>query len=175
MDARSQDYLNTFLATLSPEKRASYTSFTADYFCADEYNANVCAQLIKKGEKRASCSMELWYSQEGEEHPQVGHLHVVTDWHGDPHCIIEITDVSHCPFNKVTPEFAASEGEGDKSYEWWRKAHWDFFSKECEELGVEMKEDMLLVLERFEVAYDAEQNCLVQPTIDKPSGCGHSL
>ncbi len=155
MDARAQQYLDTFLNTLSPEQRRQYTRFSADYFCADEYNANLCAQLIKQGEKRASCSMDIWYSQEGEERPETGHLHVVTDWNGTPHCIIEITDVSTCPFNEVTAEFAAAEGEGDKSYEWWREAHWAFFSRECEELGIEMREDILLVLERFEVVYAA--------------------
>lgn len=66
MDARAQQYLDTFLNTLSPEQRRQYTRFSADYFCADEYNANLCAQLIKQGEKRASCSMDIWYSQEAK-------------------------------------------------------------------------------------------------------------
>ena len=52
-------------------------------------------------------------------------------------CIIEITFVSKCEYIGVTPEFAAAEGEGDKTLVWWRDAHWRFFSKECEELGIE--------------------------------------
>ena len=40
-----------------------------------------------------------------------------------------------------------------KTSDYWREAHWDFFSKECAELGVSPCEDMLLVLERFEVVY----------------------
>lgn len=153
MDARAQRYLDTFLSTLSQEQRQQHASFSADYFCADEYNANLCAELIKKGEKLASCSLDIWYSQEGEERPETGHLQVVTDWHGEPQCIIKITEVSTCAFNQVSAEFAAAEGEGDKSYAWWRDAHWTFFSKECEELGIEMREDILLVLEHFEVVY----------------------
>jgi len=61
--------------------------------------------------------------------------------------------VSECRFSEVTPEFAAAEGEGDKSLEWWRKAHWDFFSIECEEQGVSASESMVLVLEKFKVVY----------------------
>lgn len=153
MEERHQAFLKQYLSTLPSDVAAKYTSFSADYFCSDEHNANICANLILRGEKQASCSMDYWYSHEGEAKPVVGHLQVVTNWHGDPVCIIEITSVSKCQYNEVTPEFAASEGEGDKTLAWWREAHWAFFSLECEELGIEPSEDMLLVLERFKVVY----------------------
>ncbi|EGQ8181628.1 TPA: ASCH domain-containing protein [Vibrio parahaemolyticus] len=153
MDERSQTYLSEYLNSLPSETAKNYTSFSADYFCADEYNANVCADLILRGEKRASCSLEYWYSQKGEPMPEVGHLQVVTNWEGKPTCIIELTSVSKCKYCDVTAEFAAKEGEGDKSLSWWRKAHWKFFSLECDELGIKPTEDMLLVLECFKVVY----------------------
>ncbi len=53
---------------------SQYTSFSADYYCADEYNANLCAQLILKGDKQASCSLEYWYSRRREAMPVVGHF-----------------------------------------------------------------------------------------------------
>ena len=151
MDERSKSYLEQYLSSLPDEVVSKYTSFSADYFCADEYNANLCADLILKGEKTATCSLDIWYSEQGEVMPKVGHLMVVTNWNGEPVCIVEITSVSKCKYNEVTEEFAASEGEGDKSLSWWRKAHWDFFSKECEELNIQPSEDMLLVLERFKL------------------------
>lgn len=153
MERRSQAYLDQYLASLPADVVQRYTSFSADYFCADEYNANLCADLIARGEKRASCSMEYWYRHEGELMPQVGHLQVVTDWNGNPICIIEITSVSRCQYSEVTAEFAAEEGEGDKSLKWWQDAHWRFFSRECDELGIEPTLDMMLVLERFQVVY----------------------
>lgn len=85
--------------------------------------------------------------------PVAGHLQVVTDWDGKPTCIVEITSVSSCPYNEVTAEFAAAEGEGDKTLGWWREAHWNFFSRECEELNINPSEDMMLVLERFKVVH----------------------
>ena len=125
----------------------------ADYFCADEENANICSELILRGEKTASCSMKYWYESGLEPMPMVGTLQVVTDWCGRPTSIIRTTEVSECRFREVTAEFAASEGEGDKSLEWWREAHWDFFSAECEEQGLEPSQDMVLVLEKFKVVY----------------------
>ncbi len=153
MEQRSRAYLQNYLASLPQEVASQYTSFNSDYFCADEYNANICADLILKGEKQASCSMEYWYSNEGEPMPEVGHLQVVTDWDGNPKCVIELTSVDTCQYCDVTEEFAAAEGEGDKSLKWWREAHWKFFSLECEELNITPTEDMLLVLERFKVVW----------------------
>ncbi|WP_191600384.1 ASCH domain-containing protein [Marinomonas algicola] len=153
MDERSQVYLNTYLNSLPNEIAKQHSSFSADYFCSDEYNANVCADLILRGEKRASCSMAHWYTHEGEAMPEVGHLQVVTNWNGDPICIIEITSIRQCKYSEITADFAAEEGEGDKSLEWWKEAHWAFFRLECEELGIELNEDILLILEHFKVVY----------------------
>lgn len=153
MDSRSQLFLEQYLNSLPVDIAQQYTSFSSDYFCADEYNANVCADLILKGEKTASCSMDYWYSHKGETMPETGHLLVVTDWQGEPKCIVEITSVEKCHYKDVSQEFAAAEGEGNKTLAWWRQAHWRFFSLECEELGIEPTEDMLLVLERFKVVY----------------------
>ncbi|ELO5516957.1 ASCH domain-containing protein [Vibrio alfacsensis] len=153
MDERSKSYLEQYLSSLPSELASKYTSFSADYFCADEDNANICADLILRGEKRASCSLDIWYSEQGEIMPKVGHLQVVTNWGGEPVCITEITSVSKCKYSEVTAEFAALEGEGDKTLDWWKKAHWNFFSKECKELNISPSEDMLLVLEQFKTVY----------------------
>lgn len=153
MNKQSEAFLAQYLNSLEPIKRSQYASFSADFFCADEHNANLCAQLIKQGDKRASCSLEYWYTHRHEPRPTVGHLQVVTDWSGVPVCIIELTHVSTCRFCDVDTEFAFEEGEGDKSLTWWRETHWQFFTAECKELGITPTEDMPLVQERFKMVY----------------------
>lgn len=153
MDKRSQLYMEEYLGFLPKHIADRYSSFSSDHFCADELNANICADLVLTGEKRASCSLDYWYSYTGESRPKVGNLQVVTNWYGDPICIIELTSVCQCRFCDVTEEFAIAEGEGDKSLAWWRDAHWTFFKNECAELEVEPSEDMLLVLEYFKVVH----------------------
>lgn len=153
MESRAQAFFDAYLATLPAQKRAQINSVNSDYFCADEENASTCAQLVKQGEKRATCSMEYWYTVQNEPYPQVGHHQVVTDWHGNPVCIIAITRVERCKYKDVDEYFAAAEGEGDKSLAWWRQAHWTFFATECDAEGIEMNEDMMLVQEYFDVVY----------------------
>ena len=61
--------------------------------------------------------------------------------------------MTECPYNEVTEEFAFAEGEGDRTLNWWRKAHWQFFTEECQAIGIEPQDNMMLILERFKVVY----------------------
>lgn len=153
MQESAQLYLDNYLNSLSESKREKYTSFSSDYFCADEKNANLCAELIRTGQKTATCSLYAGYELEEEPMPTVGHLLVVVDWSAKPICIVEIDSVEMCQYNQVSAEFAFAEGEGDRTLEWWREAHWDFFTWHSKELGIEPKEDMMLVLERFHLVH----------------------
>ena len=97
--------------------------------------------------------MKYWYDIDNEPLPEAGKLHVLTNWHGDPTSIIETTYVQQCKFKDVRKEFAAAEGEGDKSLDYWRQIHWDFFSTECEKIDLTPSDEMELVLENFKVIY----------------------
>ncbi|OOE40233.1 RNA-binding protein [Salinivibrio kushneri] len=158
MNTEQQAFLNTYLATLSDAERQAVPETIAEYFCADEYNANECARLIDQGIKRASCSLKACYEIENEPYPQVGRLTVVLNWAQQPVCIIKVTEVSECPFDQVTAEFAAAEGEGDKSYAWWRQAHLAFFEQEGQALGVPFTTQSPLVLERFKKVYPLDNH-----------------
>ena len=57
------------------------------------------------------------------------------------------------PFNMVDAQFAYDEGEGDRSLEYWRQAHWRFFEGTCAEIGRELSDDMPVVCERFKVLF----------------------
>ena len=45
MDTTSTSYLEQYLSSLSPQQRKQYHTFGSYYFCADEENANRCADL----------------------------------------------------------------------------------------------------------------------------------
>ena len=106
MEEKAKIYLNQYLESLSDSKRIKYQSFSADYFCADEQNANLCADLIRIGQKTATCSLKYWYESEDEPMPIIGRLMVVTDWDGKPICIVEIDSVKECKYSDVSADFA---------------------------------------------------------------------
>ena len=148
-----QAFFERYLATLSAAERAAIPQIHAESFCADEANANACAELIKAGKKTASCSLLASYEVEQQPLPAVAQLTLVLDWAQRPVCIIQLTEVSLCPFDQVPASFATEEGEGDRSYAWWRSAHLDFFRAEARALGIEFCGQSVLVLERFECVF----------------------
>jgi len=153
MDSRSKDYLDDFLSSLPVEDSHRIAKADSYYFCSDEESANHLASLVVQGEKQATASLLWSYEADSEPLPEVGQLSVITNWKGEPQCIVEVTEVEIKPYNEVSAEFAFIEGEGDKSLEYWRKVHWEFFSKECEEIGKQPTKEMLVILEQFTVVW----------------------
>lgn len=110
--------------------------------------------LIRNGPKRAGTGL-LWdYEAEGEEPGAPGDIEIVLSHVNEPELITRITRVRVMPFGDVDEEYAAIEGEGDRSLAYWREAHWDYFSRRCRELGREPSEDMPVVCTEFEVLID---------------------
>ena len=55
--------------------------------------------------------------------PKAGDLSVVTNWARTPLCVIETQRVEIVPYEEVSADFAATEGEGDGSLRYWQQAH----------------------------------------------------
>ncbi len=123
------------------------------YFDDNEPSANELAALILKGVKRATASLLWTYEFEKAALPKSGDLSIVTNWNGQPVCIIETTFVQIVLYENVAAEFAAIEGEGDKSLRYWREAHWHFFGRECVRIGREPSLKTPVVCQQFSVIY----------------------
>ena len=85
--------------------------------------------------------------------PAVGDYSVIINWNGEAQCIIRTTSVEIVPFNEVTADFARTEGEGDRSLDYWRRVHWECFTRELQAIGKRPQETMPVVCETFEVVY----------------------
>lgn len=127
--------------------------YEAWHFCDNQADADELAELVKAGTKRATASLLESYQAEQEPVPRIGDYSVIINWAGEAQCIIRTTSVDFVSFEKVSEEFAAIEGEGDKSLAYWRKAHWPYFSREMEAMGKKASENMIVVCEEFEVVY----------------------
>jgi uncharacterized protein YhfF len=53
--------------------------------------------------------------------------------------------------NKVPENFATAEGEGDRTYRYWKEVHEKFFKEQLSKIGRKFSEDLLLVCERFQL------------------------
>lgn len=127
--------------------------YEAFHFGDNEELANSLARLVLDGRKRATAGLAWGFEAEGQRLPRAGDLSVVTDWPGQPLCVIETHAVDLVPFDDVTAEFAAVEGEGDGSLAYWRQAHTEYFARECARIDRVPSGGMLVACERFAVIY----------------------
>jgi uncharacterized protein YhfF len=145
-------YWQSYLASL-PQGVEHPAMPEAWHFCDNEQDANELAALVLAGVKQATASLYWGYEAEGATPPKEGDLSIIINYAGEPQCIIQSTIVRIVPYNQVSAEFAATEGEGDGSLAYWRRAHWDYFSRECAQIGKTPSEDMPVVTECFRVIY----------------------
>lgn len=107
--------------------------------------------LIRSGPKRAGTGLLWAMEHDGDEMPEVGDVEIVVDHEHRPALLTRIVSVDVVPYNAVTAQYAAIEGEGDGSLEYWRDGHWRFFSRECARIGREPSQDMPVVCSVFEL------------------------
>ena len=131
-------------------RSAQTTYLECFHFDLNERSANELLALVLSGQKRATAS-SLYAFLPGEA-PKPGNLSIVTDWDGNPHCVIETKTVRVIPFCEMTFEICSREGE-DECLETWQAGHRRFFTQDGEEMGYEFTEDMPVIFEDFEVVY----------------------
>ncbi|MEX0272814.1 MAG: ASCH domain-containing protein [Flavobacteriaceae bacterium] len=123
------------------------------HFCDNEQDANTCAQLVKKGVKRATTPSLLELQYANEPLPKIGDFTVVTNWDGEAQCIIRTTKVRLKPYFSIDADHARLEGEGDKSLEYWKKVHWEYYQRQLQAFGRVPRESMIVICQEFEKVY----------------------
>lgn len=146
-----QNYMENGASNIDTDQRYSAWHFCDNQRCADEL-----LQLVLNGEKVATSSALWIYKLSGEKPPSQGDISIITNWNGDAKCIIITTDISIIPFAEVDEEFAKQEGEGDKSLEYWRNVHWDYFAKELSRYDYVPHARMPIVCEKFNVVFNPD-------------------
>ncbi len=106
------------------------TPYEAWAFGSAPETADELLELVLLGKKRATTSLYKIYGLENEPIPQKGDYSIILDGCGRQRCIIQTTKVSVISFDDVDEAFAAREGEGDLSLEYWRDVHRKAFSDE---------------------------------------------
>ncbi len=139
-----------FLKTAGLDKKTRY--YESCHFCNDENSANELLKLVLSGQKKATSSSLAAYELAGENLPATGSYSIVTNWAGEPECVIETVKTTIIPFDDVTYELCQKEGEDD-NLESWRNNHIKFFSEEGRQLGYTFSGEMKILFEEFQVVY----------------------
>ena len=144
------DFWHRFLIEkrLSPDS----TYFDCFHFELTEKWAEELLRLVLIGKKKATASSLYAFEKENLRLPEVGDFSIVTNWAGEPKCVIQTSKVRILPFREMTYDICKLEGEDDTLAS-WQRGHQRFFTEEGKELGYEFTEDLPVVFEEFEVVY----------------------
>jgi uncharacterized protein YhfF len=88
--------------------------------------ADELLHLVLKGRKTATC----WAAAHGRKGVEVGGHQVVLNGGGRRCCVIETIELTERRFDQIDAEWAAAEGEGERTLESWRRDHEAFFTRE---------------------------------------------
>lgn len=131
------------------------TAYHAGTFADPVLSPNVdkIGNLARTGQKRATAHMALDFEKNGVARRVPGEPWVVLTASNEPLCLVRLTKVETVPFRDVTPEFAASEGEGDLSWDYWATVHKRYFEKQLAAWGESWRDDIPIVCESFELLW----------------------
>ena len=145
-----QDFWHRFLVEKRLPQDSTY--FDCFHFELTEKWAEELLRLVLLGQKKATASSLYAFEKENLRLPEVGDFSIVTNWAGEPKCVIQTSKVRILPFREMTYDICKLEGEDDTLAS-WQRGHQRFFTEEGKELGYEFTEDMPVVFEEFEVVY----------------------
>ncbi|WP_297819550.1 ASCH domain-containing protein [uncultured Lactobacillus sp.] len=118
-------------------------------FGATAVDADELAELVNQGIKTATTSAYELYGKD-EKLPKAGEWSIILNSKQEPVCVILEKVVEIIPYNLISQEHAYHEGEGDRSYEYWKQVHDEFFTLEYEEAGKKFYPQAPMVCEVFE-------------------------
>jgi uncharacterized protein YhfF len=157
-DPKIAAYWQAFLETLPEGTEPPPDRYQAWGFGDSPEMADALGSLVKQGVKTATASLVWAYEAEDEPLPEIGDYSIILNSRGKPICIIQTSGVHICPFEEVDGEQAFLEGEGDRTLGFWREVHWEFFSRECAQIGREPSQTMPVLCERFVLVYPAQRS-----------------
>lgn len=146
MDSEISKYWRTFC---KKHNLRQDTPVEAWSFGSTDQEADNLARLVEQKIKTATTSAYELYDQD-ESLPKVGEYSIILDSHGQAVCVIQEKCVEIIPYNLISAEHAYHEGEGDRSYQYWRQVHDAFFTKEYKKAGKKFYPQAPMVCEVFE-------------------------
>ncbi len=105
--------------------------------------------LMREGKKYATAHMVRDFERNDIPRRLVGDYWMIVDNQNNIVGLVQIKEVAVTPFNEVTLDFAAREGEGDSSLEYWQKVHEEYFLLQLAAWGEEWSENCPVVCETF--------------------------
>ena len=144
-----QDFWAAFLEeTGLPEN--SYCSRYTYFGNSEEASVEILEQLLR-GEKTAVSHCVPWYIVTRTAMPKAGEYTMVTDFYGNPCCVLKTREVVIEPLTEVQASLAEQECQGE--LELWRGKKQQEFQALAKQAGFHYNEGLPVLMELVEVVF----------------------
>jgi len=153
MDDIYQDFWEAFLQeTGTPDTTvlSSYTYFGAD----EEASVSVLEQLLR-GDKTAVGHCVSAYMAMRQRMPQIGDYVMVTDFYGNPCCILKTLDVTIAPLKEIPEDLRRAEYP-ELDSDGWMDLKQREFGDLARRFGFHYHPELPLLMETVELVYPAK-------------------
>jgi uncharacterized protein YhfF len=115
-----------------------------------EYGNHVTELAIAET-KRATAHLAMDFELNNVKRRETGDYWVILWEDFSPACVLHLVNVEVRLFKDVDAAFAAREGEGDGSLEFWKQVHEDYFKLQLADWGKNWSDELPVVLESFDL------------------------
>lgn len=147
------DFWQAFLEqTGTPEN--SYCNRCTYFGESEEESVEIMEQLLR-GEKSAISHCVPHYIVTRSPMPKVGDYTMVTDYYGNPGCILKCTDVVIDPIGAIPAEIAEREGQG--GLEIWQQRKRQEFQALSQKSGFHYNDELPILMELVETVFPGKE------------------
>lgn len=144
-----EDFWQAFLEETGTAENSYCNRCT--YFGESEEEAVSVMEQLLRGEKRAISHCVPYYIVTRTAMPKVGDYTMVTDFYGNPGCILKCTGVVIDPIGSIPTEVAEQEGLGD--LEAWQAEKRREFKALSEKSRFHYNDELPILMELVELIY----------------------
>lgn len=114
---------------------------------------DIIIDLVLKRDKTGTFGVQLLQEQDPSIAPTLGMDSVMIDMDGTPRGILKTTQLTPVPYRDITEDHLGVEGPGARKLKVWQDIHWPYWSATLEQKGLTPSEDMIIVVEHFDLVY----------------------
>lgn len=144
-------FLESFLGEQGLHRSHENVIYVQFLLSSDEANYNF--NNIFSGKRTALFRLKDWFASQNIPLPQIGYIIVLTDYFGQPHAVVKITDIKTVAYKDFTQKMALAAGVEGGDLDIWRTTRHAAILADCEAMKITFYEDIEIMAMWFDLLY----------------------